>query len=69
MRHLRVSAAAHDWGKANNGFQDAVTKQGDQVVRHEHLSGLLLADLIADGSILGWLRGAGLDEVVVHSRR
>src|SRR5438067_6573280 len=46
LRHLRVAAAAHDWGKANDGFQNAVTKGDEQVVRHEHLSGLLLAELI-----------------------
>jgi CRISPR-associated endonuclease Cas3-HD len=40
--HLRVAAAAHDWGKANDGFQNMVKKEGEQVVRHEHLSGLLL---------------------------
>ncbi len=63
--HLRVAAAAHDWGKANDGFQNMVKKEGEQVVRHEHLSGLLLADLIADPSILAWLRDAGIDEQIV----
>ncbi len=38
-----ASAACHDLGKANNGFQKAVTKKGDQSIRHEHLSGLLLS--------------------------
>lgn len=33
----------HDMGKANSGFQQAVTgRPGFQVLRHEHLSGLLL---------------------------
>ncbi|HEX8200171.1 MAG TPA: CRISPR-associated endonuclease Cas3'', partial [Isosphaeraceae bacterium] len=64
-RHLRVAAAIHDWGKANDGFQDAVTKVGEQVVRHEHLSGLLLADLLVDKAVIEWLRGAKIDEVVL----
>ena len=63
--HLRVAAAAHDWGKANDGFQNMVKKEGEQVIRHEHLSGLLLAELIADPSISHWLRDAGIDEEIV----
>ena len=65
LRHLRVGAAAHDWGKANDGFQDAVNHGGEQVIRHEHLSGLLLAELIADQKILNWLRVAGIDEGIL----
>ena len=38
-----ASAGCHDLGKANDGFQNAVTKGGDQSIRHEHLSGLLLS--------------------------
>ena len=38
-----ASAGCHDLGKANDGFQNAVTKRGDQSIRHEHLSGLLLS--------------------------
>lgn len=66
-RHLRVAAAAHDWGKANDGFQSMVGEGGEQVVRHEHLSGFLLADLFADRDISAWLGGAGLDETVLLS--
>lgn len=65
LRHLRVAGALHDWGKANDGFQGAVTKGDEQAVRHEHLSGLLLADLITDKAILAWLNDAGCDEVVL----
>ena len=65
LRLLRVAAAGHDWGKANDGFQGAVTENEAQVIRHEHLSGLLLADLIADREILTWFRNAGIDEVVL----
>ena len=38
-----ASAGCHDLGKANDGFQNAVTKGGGQGIRHEHLSGLLLS--------------------------
>jgi len=64
-RHLRVAAAAHDWGKANDGFQDAVEKRDDQVVRHEHLSGLLLAEVLAVPEAQDWLKKAGVDEAVL----
>jgi CRISPR-associated endonuclease/helicase Cas3 len=42
-RCTMVAAAAHDWGKANDGFQRAVRGEGEQLIRHEHLSGLMLA--------------------------
>ncbi len=64
-RHLRVSAAPHDWGKANDGFKDAVTEGGEQVVRHEHLSGLLLAEVLSDEQARAWLAAAGIDEAVL----
>lgn len=65
LRHLRVAAAAHDWGKANNAFQGAVKEREEQVIRHEHLSGLLLADLIAKQDVQDWLQVAGIDELVL----
>jgi CRISPR-associated endonuclease/helicase Cas3 len=39
---LRAAAALHDLGKANEGFQDAVSRRGDQVIRHEHFSALVI---------------------------
>lgn len=60
-RHLRVAAAAHDWGKANDGFAAKLARTGDQAVRHEHLSGLLLADK----PISAWLVEAGIDASIV----
>lgn len=43
MLNLRVAALLHDIGKANEDFQDAVTRGNvTQTVRHEHLSALLL---------------------------
>ena len=38
-----AAAACHDIGKANDGFQKAVRNKGDQRIRHEHLSGLLMS--------------------------
>jgi CRISPR-associated endonuclease/helicase Cas3 len=40
--NLQLAALFHDLGKANAGFQDAVQHRGEQVIRHEHLSALLL---------------------------
>jgi CRISPR-associated endonuclease/helicase Cas3 len=37
-----AAAAFHDWGKANQGFQDVLEGRGQQLIRHEHLSALLL---------------------------
>lgn len=41
-RNLAIAAILHDVGKANDGYQLAVRKAGEQVMRHEHLSALLL---------------------------
>lgn len=38
-----AAAAFHDIGKANDGFQKVVTRNGDQSIRHEHLSGLMVS--------------------------
>ncbi len=43
LANTMASAGCHDLGKANEGFQKAVRKTGDQSIRHEHLSGLLLS--------------------------
>lgn len=64
LKHLRVAAAAHDWGKANDGFQGVVTPTPgiSQIVRHEILSALMLADPKA----AAWIRDdAGLDDYVI----
>jgi CRISPR-associated endonuclease/helicase Cas3 len=37
-----LSCGFHDIGKANTGFQDMLFRKGVQVIRHEHLSGLIL---------------------------
>jgi CRISPR-associated endonuclease/helicase Cas3 len=40
--NLSLAAIFHDIGKANNGFQLAISRKGEQVIRHEHLSALIL---------------------------
>lgn len=65
LKDLRVAGAAHDWGKANEGFQAMVSGRGEQAVRHEHLSGLLLAEPTVGGSGLERLEAAGLDPIVM----
>ncbi len=42
LRTMPAICLLHDIGKANSGFQDAIKNRGSQVIRHEHLSGLLL---------------------------
>lgn len=51
--NLLASAGFHDWGKANDGMQAVLHRQpGEQVIRHEHLSALMLA---LDG-VAPWLQ-------------
>jgi CRISPR-associated endonuclease/helicase Cas3 len=40
--NLKLAAIFHDLGKANDGFQKVIRKNGTQAIRHEHLSALLL---------------------------
>lgn len=43
VRHLRIAVCLHDIGKANSGFQKAVSGHlGAQCVWHEHLSAILI---------------------------
>jgi CRISPR-associated endonuclease/helicase Cas3 len=41
--NVMAAAALHDIGKANDSFQKAIGHTGDQAIRHEHLSGLLIS--------------------------
>jgi CRISPR-associated endonuclease/helicase Cas3 len=51
--NLLASTAFHDWGKANNKMQDVLHRRGgEQVLRHEHLSAMLLAH----EGVSAWLR-------------
>jgi CRISPR-associated endonuclease/helicase Cas3 len=40
---LFAAAAFHDWGKASSSFEDAILHGHKQLIRHEHLSALMLA--------------------------
>lgn len=54
----------HDWGKANDGFQEMLDHRGRQLVRHEHLSAMLMHL----PQVRQWLsRMDGLDEDVILS--
>jgi len=62
FRTTLAAAAFHDWGKANDGFQDAVYGTGRQLARHEHLGGLMLGLDAVDQ----WLRtGPDMDTDVL----
>lgn len=47
----------HDLGKANSGFQEMLEKSGRQVIRHEHLSALLLCL----PELRAWVEAQGVD--------
>lgn len=52
IRNLHIACWLHDIGKANDGFQNAIERTGTQVLRHEHVSALLLCE----GEFGSWLR-------------
>jgi CRISPR-associated endonuclease/helicase Cas3 len=54
VRNLMVACWLHDIGKANEGFQRAIEHAGSQLLRHEHISALLLCESPLDS----WLRTA-----------
>src|SRR5579871_2723994 len=41
--NLLAAELLHDWGKANDGMQRVLAGRGEQVIRHEHFSALLIA--------------------------
>lgn len=62
--NLLAACGLHDWGKANDGFQNAVTRGEEQAIRHEHFSALL----VAQPACWGWLgRRPDLDRDVILS--
>jgi CRISPR-associated endonuclease/helicase Cas3 len=67
LRNGWVASALHDLGKANDSFQRAVRQPGiPQLIRHEHLTGLLLWE----PPVQTWLRGEnglGIDAEIVTS--
>ncbi|MFN7932975.1 MAG: CRISPR-associated helicase Cas3' [Bryobacteraceae bacterium] len=58
LRTLTAAAWLHDLGKANSGFQKAVRGRGEQTLRHEQVSALLMFR----GPLREWLEGVkGVD--------
>ena len=62
IRNTRAACALHDLGKANDGFQAAVTRGAEQLVRHEHLSALLMWQKPMQGWLLD---SSGIDPQIV----
>ena len=62
-RDLTAACGFHDWGKANDSFQQAVRQGKNQAIRHEHLSALLLG--LSD--IETWLQQTNVDYPLVLS--
>lgn len=62
--NLLAAELFHDWGKANDGMQRVLTGKGDQAIRHEHFSALLMAH----PTVWEWLKGNPLlDREVILS--
>lgn len=52
LLHVRIGGLLHDLGKANEDFVRLVTRGGQQTLRHEHLSALILHH----PQVRNWLR-------------
>ena len=62
LRTTRLACFVHDWGKANAGFAAMLFRTGQQAVRHEVVSALLLNR----PEVVSWLGGTrGVDQDVV----
>lgn len=62
--NLLAAELLHDWGKANDGMQRVLRGQGEQSIRHEHFSALL----IGLPAVTAWLAGnAKLDVPLILS--
>lgn len=61
---LLAAELLHDWGKANDGMQRVLNGKGEQAIRHEHYSALL----VAHPTVWNWLGGRpDVDREVVLS--
>lgn len=60
-RHGLAAAGLHDPGKANSSFQQAIQNKGEQAIRHEHLSALI----VALPQVSRWLQHGGLNAQLV----
>ncbi len=65
IHNLKLATILHDLGKANDAFQEAIHHKSEQIIRHEHLSGLMLMEK----PLRSWLtQSPGLDfEIVVSA--
>ena len=63
LRNARAAAFCHDWGKANDGFQRMLARRGEQLLRHEQVSAILMCW----PSVWQWLEGGGFDVPVTLS--
>ena len=62
LRTALLACFVHDWGKANEGFAAMLFRTGQQTVRHEVISTLLLNQ----PQVESWLRGIrGVDREIV----
>lgn len=62
--NLLAAELLHDWGKANDGMQRVLNGKGEQAIRHEHFSALL----IGLPEVTAWLKGnARLDVPLILS--
>jgi CRISPR-associated endonuclease/helicase Cas3 len=62
LRDGLAATACHDWGKANDGFQAMLLREGTQLLRHEQISALL----ILWPSVWSWLgTNPALDREVI----
>jgi CRISPR-associated endonuclease/helicase Cas3 len=63
-KNLIAACVLHDWGKANDGMQKALTGTGVQAIRHEHFSVLLTCT----APVYDWLTSLpGLDVPLIVS--
>lgn len=60
-RHGLAAAGLHDPGKANSSFLQAIQHKGEQAIRHEHLSALI----VALPQVSRWLQHGGLNAQLV----
>jgi len=57
---LTIAAIAHDWGKAGNLFQGALLHGTPQGIRHEIVTGLILAECLRRPPCKQWLEKANV---------
>jgi CRISPR-associated endonuclease/helicase Cas3 len=61
-----LSCLIHDFGKANNHFQNFITSRQQQFIRHEHLTLILFSPKKDNNQLYGYLREILLELVNFH---